>query len=160
LGVIFTVMLIPFVALGLPVGILIDKYHFKKRTILYVGFIIMSISTFLIAGITTKNVALWALILLMTRLGATLIETTSEVYFFTHIKEEEAYLLGIFRDMKPISFIVAPLIATSVFFFLPFKFIFVVLGIIILSGLYYVPRLKHDHEDNTSNQNQEVFGSQ
>ena len=31
IGVIFTFMLAPFVILGLPVGLLIDKYHVKKR---------------------------------------------------------------------------------------------------------------------------------
>ena len=104
----------------------------------------MSISTLVISGVTIKNIALWALILFITRIGASIIETTSEIYFFTHIKEEEAYLLGIFRDMGPLSFIVAPLIGTMVFIFLPFKYIFIVVGIIILAGLYFIPKLKHN----------------
>ena len=144
IGVIFTIMLSPFVIFGLPIGTLIDKYYIKKRTLLYIGFTFTSISTLLISGITIKNIALWALILFLTRVGASIIETTSEVYFFTHVKEEEAYLLGIFRDMRPISFIIAPLVATLVFIFLPFKSIFIVLGIILLVGLYYIPKLKHN----------------
>ena len=124
IGVIFTIMLAPFVIFGLPIGVLIDKYHIKKRTLLYIGIIIMSISTFIISFMTTKSIALWSLVLFMTRMGASITETTSEIYFFTHTGEEDTYLLSIFRDMTPIAYIVAPLIGTMIFFFLPLKFIF------------------------------------
>lgn len=148
IGIIFTVMLAPFVFLGFPLGILIDKYHIKKRTLLYIGFIIMIIPTVLIAGITTKSVLVWAIILFATRIGAGIIETTSEVYFFYHIREEDASLLSVFRDMYPVAYIIAPLIATLIFVFLPFKFLFIILGIILLSGFYYIPHLKHTNENN------------
>lgn len=147
IGTIFTIMLFPFVILGLPNGILIDKYHVKKRTLLYFGFLIIIISTFIISFVTAKNIAIWAIILFMTRVGASLIETTSETYFFTHIQEEDAYLLGIFRDMNPVAYIIAPLIATFIFLVLPFNYLFIVLAIILLTGLYYIPRLKHNHNE-------------
>jgi MFS family permease len=153
IGIIFTIMLIPFIIFGLPIGILIDKYHVRKRTLLYIGFIIISVSTFFIAGITTKSVILWAIVLFITRMGASIIETTSEIYFFTHIKEEEAYLLSVFRDMTPVAYIIAPLISTLIFVFLPFKFLFIILSIILLSGLYYIPHLKHNHEHLLSDSN-------
>jgi MFS family permease len=146
IGIIFTIMLAPFVLFSFPIGVLIDKYHVSKRMLLYIGFIIISVSTLLIAGITTKNILLWGVVLFMTRVGASIIETTSEIYFFTHIKEEETYLLSVFRDMMPVAYIIAPLISTLIFIFLPFKFLFIILSIILLSGLYYIPHLKHNHE--------------
>jgi len=146
LGIIFTIMLSPFVIFGLPIGILIDKYHMSKRILLYIGFIIISISTLLISIMTTKSIILWAIILFMTRVGASIIETTSEIYFFTHIKEEETFLLSVFRDMMPIAYIIAPLIATLVFIYLPFNYLFIVLSIILISGLYYIPHLKQNDE--------------
>jgi len=145
IGVIFTIMLAPFIIFGLPIGILIDKYHVKKRTLLYVGIIIMSFSTFLISYITTKNIALWSLVMFMTRMGASITETTSEIYFFTHIGEEDTYLLSVFRDMTPVAYIIAPVISTLIFIILPLKFLFAILGIIILSALYYIPKLRHNH---------------
>src|ERR1035437_8681426 len=93
IGIIFTIMLAPFIILGLPVGVLADKYHVRKRTLLYIGILIMSISTFSISYITTKNIITWALVLFMTRIGASITETTSEIYLFTHIREEETHLL-------------------------------------------------------------------
>lgn len=144
IGIIFTIMLSPFVFLGLPIGILIDKYHIKKKTLLCIGFIIISISTYLIAGMTTKSILLWGLLLFTTRIGASIIETTSEIYFFSHIKEEETYLLSIFRDMNPVAYIIAPLISTFIFVFFPFKFLFIILSIVLLFGFYYITQLKND----------------
>ena len=154
MGIIFTIMLAPFVIFGMPVGILVDKYHVRKRTLLIIGFFILALSTFSIPFITAKSMALWALILFLTRTGASIIETTSEIYFFSHVKEEDAYLLGVFRDMTPVAYIVAPLFATVIFMLLPFKYLFLVLGIIVLAGLYYIPHLKHNHENRIPNQNQ------
>ncbi len=153
IGVIFTIMLTPFVIFGLPVGILIDKYHIKRRTLLFIGILIMSISTFIISFITTKNIALWSLVLFMTRMGASITETTSEIYFFMHTKEEDTFLLSVFRDMTPVAYIIAPLISTLIFIFLPLKFLFSVLGIITLIGLYYIPKLKINNQYGISNQN-------
>jgi MFS family permease len=153
IGIIFTIMLAPFVVIGLPLGVLIDKYNLNKKTLLYIGIIIMSISTFLISSIATKNVLLWGVILFMTRVGASIIETTSEIYFFTHIKEEEAYLLSIFRDMTPVAYIIAPIISTIIFMFLPFKSLFIILSIITLSGLYYINKLKIKNGKILSNTN-------
>lgn len=154
IGIIFTIMLAPFVIFGLPIGVLVDKYHVKKRTILYIGILIMSLATFAISFITTKSVALWALVLFLTRTGASITETTSEIYFFTHIKEEDTYLLSVFRDMMPVAYIIAPIVSTVIFIFLPLKFLFAILGIIVLCGLYYIPKLKHNHDYGIPNQNQ------
>ena len=153
IGIIFTIMLAPFVIFGLPIGVLIDKCILKKRTLLYIGIIIMSLSTLSISYITSMSVLLWAFVMFMTRTGATIIETTSEVYFFTHIKEEDAYLLSVFRDMSPVAYIIAPLISTLIFMVLPLKFLFAILGVLILSGLYYIPHLKHNHDYGIPNTN-------
>ena len=154
IGVIFTIMLAPFVILGLPIGVLIDKYHTNKRTLLTIGFLIIISFTFLISFITTRSIAIWAFILFMTRVGASIIETTSDTYFFTHIKEEEAYLLGVYRDMNPVAFIISPMIATLVFLAFPYKYLFVILSIILTTGFIYISKLKHNHAPTLPNTNQ------
>lgn len=147
IGIAFTVMLAPFVILGLPIGILVDKYHFKRRNILRVGFAIAIISTVSISFITSESVAFWAVVLFMTRIGASMIETASEIYFFSQVSDEDANLLSIYRDMYPIAYIIAPTIATLVFFVIPFKYLFVILGLILSVGFYLIPKLKKiNHE--------------
>ncbi len=82
----------------------------------------------------------------MTRVGAAIVETTSEIYFFTHVREEDGNLLSIFRDMHPVSYVIAPLLGSLFLLFFPFKFLFIALGIFTLVGLYYVTQLKHRHD--------------
>ncbi|MFA5838990.1 MAG: MFS transporter [Candidatus Paceibacterota bacterium] len=147
IGIMFTIMLIPFIILELPIGIFIDKYNLNKKILLYIGFSIMISFTFLISFITTSSITLWAIILFMTRVGASMIESTAEIYFFTHVKEEDAYLLGIYRDMTPVSYIIAPVIATLVFLIFPYKYLFVILSIILATGFIYIQKLKYNHEN-------------
>jgi MFS family permease len=153
-GIIFTMMLSPFVLFELPIGILIDKYHVRKRTLLYIGVAIMGLSTLTISLIFSQSILIWGIILFATRTGAALIEATAEIYFFTHIKEEDTHLLGVYRDMTHVAYIIAPLLATLIFIFLPFQYLFLILGLLIFSGFYYIPRLKHNHELILSNTNQ------
>lgn len=153
IGIMFTIMLTPFIILGLPIGTLIDKYHVNKRKLLYIGFFIIIISTLSISFISTRSIALWAFVLFMTRVGASIIETTTETYFFTHIKEEDTYLLGIFRDMNPVAYIISPILATLVFFILPIQYLFILLSIVLMIGFYYIPKLKHNHGDELPNTN-------
>lgn len=147
MGIIFTIMLLPFVLFGIPIGKLIDRYHVHKRFLLTVGFIIMGFSTILVSQITTHSVIIWGMVLFLTRTGAAIVETTSEIYFFTHVREEDAYLLSIFRDMTPVAYIVAPLLGSLFILFFPFKYLFATLGIFTLVGLYYVTQLKHHHHE-------------
>ena len=65
IGLIFTVMLLPFVVLSYPLGILSDKIGEKK--IMLIGFFVMIVSTLSIPLITQSQVWLWAAILLCTR---------------------------------------------------------------------------------------------
>lgn len=150
IGEIFTIMLAPFVILGLPVGIMIDKYKVSKKKLLNIGLLIVIISTSLISVISTKEVLWWAIVLFITRVGASIIETTGEIYFFSKIKEDDAYLLGIYRDMNPIAYIIGPVIATVILIILPFKYLFLALGIIIISGFYYVSKLENNNENRLS----------
>ena len=153
IGIIFTIMLTPFVLFGVPIGKLIDGLHFRKRTLFYAGFIVLSLSTFLISQITTTNILVWIAVLFMTRIGASIIETTSEIYFFFHIKEEDASLISIFRDMMPLAYIIAPAVATIIFIFLPFEYLFIILSIFLLIAIYYIPHLKPNYEYILSHSN-------
>lgn len=146
IGVIFTIMLSPFVIFSPIIGLIIDKYNVSKKLLLFIGLIIMGISTMIISFISLNTLIIWAVILFITRIGASIIETTSDVYFFTHIKEEETDFMSIYRDMSPLSYVIAPIIGSILILLVPFKFIFLILGIIVLLGLIYVPRLKNKNE--------------
>lgn len=141
IGIIFSIMLLPFVILDFPLGRLSDRIGEKKMLI--AGFLIISLSTLAIPFFTSKELILWALILFISRTGAAAIETMSESYFFKSVKEENADELTFFRSTTPLSYIIAPLLAIPILLLIPsFKYLFFVLGTIMLCGFLISLRLK------------------
>ena len=141
IGTIFSIMLLPFVLLTFPTGKLSDKIGEKKMLIL--GFVICSLFTLLIPFIGIKAVWIFAVILFMTRVGAALIEAMSEIYFFRIVSEEDADVIAFFKNTYPLSFVVAPLVATITLLFLPhFSLLYPILSVVLLLGLILSLRLK------------------
>jgi len=141
IGLIFTIMLVPFVLVDYPLGKLSDKIGEKK--ILITGFLITILFTFLIPFITEPIIWIWAIILFGTRLGAATVEVMSESYFFKEVGERNADEISFFRNTYPLSFIIAPLIAIPVLILTPsFEYIFFVLSAIMLLGFLLTLRLR------------------
>ena len=141
IGVIFSLMLLPFVILEFPLGKLSDGIGEKKM--LLIGFLIISISTLMIPLFTIKSLFFWALILFITRIGAATIEIMSESHFFKSTKEENADILSFFRNTNPLSYIIAPLLAIPILLLMPsFQYLFYVLGVIMLCGFLISLRLR------------------
>jgi len=142
IGIIFSIMLLPFVLTEAPLGKLADR-KWGEKEVMSVGFIVMALATGLIAFVETKNLALWAILLFITRIGAAMVEIMSETYFFKKVHSSKADVIGFFRTMRPFAYIISPILATVLFaFFLPIKYIFLVLAIIMFLGLYSSLELK------------------
>ncbi|MEK7140183.1 MAG: MFS transporter, partial [Patescibacteria group bacterium] len=141
IGIIFSIMLLPFVILTYPFGKLSDKIGEKKM--LFVGFLISAFFTLLIPFMAESKLFWWAGILFMTRVGAATIEVMSESYFFKSIREEDDDEISFFRNTNALSYIVAPLVAIPILMFVPsFKYLFVVLSAILLAGAFLALRLR------------------
>lgn len=142
IGIIFTIMLLPFVLLEFPLGRIADDLLGEKE-ILNVGFLIMALSTILISFITSTSPIAWAIILFTTRVGASMVEISSESYFFKKISSRDTNILSVFRMMRPVAYTIGPLVASILLFFTEFKNLFLALGIIILvGGLTYGLKIK------------------
>ena len=141
IGIIFTIMLLPFVIFEIPLGNLADR-KLGEKEILSIGFVITAISTIAISFITIKNLWLWALILFITRVGAAMIEVMNETYFFKKVDGKSSSELSFFRITRPLAYIIAPLIAGLAFYFVGYKYSFIALGVIIFYGLRYSLTLK------------------
>ncbi|HEV7702449.1 MAG TPA: MFS transporter [Candidatus Paceibacterota bacterium] len=141
IGAILTVMLVPFVLLDYPLGRLSDTIG--ERKLLIFGFFIIAVATITIYFLNTKNIFVWALVLFMTRIGAATIEVMDESYFFKKINASDAGLIGVYRNMFPFAFIIGPLLAICILFFVPsFEYLFFVLGAIMLLGFLSALRLQ------------------
>ena len=143
IGAVFTVMLLPFVILPFGLGRYSDKIG--ERKMLIFGFMVTGFSTALLFFMQTTSLWLWAFALFFTRVGASTIETMSDIYFFKHINKEEDEFVGIYRNTSSIAYIIGPLLASVVLFVAPtFNFIFLVLGIFMFSGSLLASQIKSD----------------
>lgn len=135
IGIILTIMLIPFPLIQYELGKLADRY-FGEKEIMAAGFAIMGIATVAISLITSHNLFVWAFALFMTRVGAAAAEIMMEVYFFKTVPARDSATLGMFRVTRPLSNFIAPLITGAGLLFTTHGNLFAIIGIIVLMGLY------------------------
>jgi len=135
IGIIFTVMLIPFVILQYPLGVLADKKTGEKEFIIF-AVILMGLSTGVIYFIGGKSILVWSMILFFTRIGAAIIEILRDSYFYKKIDGYDVDLIGIFRTAMPLGYIAASGISIILLLIFPLKFIFFLVGLIVFSALW------------------------
>lgn len=140
IGKMFTIMLVPFVIIQYPVGILVDRY-FEERDLLKIAIVITAVATAAIFFISSKNFFVWAMALLGTRIGASLFDVLKESYFFKRVDQRDVDIVNFFRTVRPMAYIIGPLIATPVVIFLHIKFIFPIIGLGVLTGFWAAKNL-------------------
>ncbi len=141
IGIIFTIMLLPFVILQYPLGRISDKLGEKE--FLTIGFSVAAFSLIIMYFTTSTNMAVWAIILFMTRVGASIIEVMADTYFFKKIHSADSEYISIYRSAYPIAYVIAPILATFIISFFAFKTLFLVLTFILLYGVLVTHKI-HD----------------
>lgn len=141
-GIILSIMLLPFIIFQIPIGRMEDKYHDEKH-VLVLGFSIMAVSFMIIPFIHEKSLILWAAILFVSRIGASIVEVSSESYFFKHIHPSNAGFISFFRMTRSLPFFVIPPIVGLTLLVADFPFIFFVAGLLMLIGVRYALLLKN-----------------
>ncbi len=134
-GIIFTIMLLPFVILEGFLGRLADRIG--EKIMLSVGFVIMGVSTGLVALITDNNAVVWTLVLFMTRIGAATVEVMADTYFFKKVDASNTDIISFFRTARPLAYVIGPILATLLFMVFDMRGLFVFLGLLMLYGLRY-----------------------
>ncbi|PCI29945.1 hypothetical protein COB55_01025 [Candidatus Wolfebacteria bacterium] len=141
IGIIFAIILLPFALLEAPLGRLADTLWGEKE-ILSVGFIITALSTILISFTVTTSAIIWTLVLFATRIGASMIEIMTETYLFKKISDVNINIMSLFRTMRPWAYISCPLVVTLLLTMIDLRYVFGVIGILLLYGLRYSLTLK------------------
>lgn len=141
LGPIFSLMLVPFILVEIPAGIIADKYLGEKE-LLFAGFAIITGSLFLFYSITTPTIWLWAVVLFFSRIGAALVESMREAYFFKMVDAKDIEHINIFRATGPLGYILGAGLAILTLLFLPLQYLFLILAVIMLSSFFFIFSLK------------------
>ncbi len=141
LGPLFSLMLIPFLLIEIPAGVIADQYIGEKE-MLIAGFAILSISLFLFYYISVPLVWLWAIVLFLSRIGAALVEAMRESYFFKIVDAKDLIDINLFRITGPLAYIVSSALSIVVLYFFTLDYLFLFLSIIMLMGLTFSAGLR------------------
>jgi MFS family permease len=135
------IALIAFLIFTNPLGYISDKVLGEKE-ILIAGFTIMAIATSVMSFVDIKDFWLWAAILFMTRVGASMVELMGESYFFKKIDNSEINMVSMFRMLRPMTNLIFPALASGLLLIIDIKYLFLILGIIMLYGIKYSLAIK------------------
>lgn len=142
IGLIFAVMLIPFIFIEYPAGVIADKKYGEKE-MLFIGSVIITCSTIVMYFIDNQELWVWMSILFVSRIGAALLEAMQDSYFYKQIDENDVALINFFRSTRSIGYIIsAILIGVTLYFFNDTRYIFIVIGAMLIVGLYPIITLK------------------
>jgi MFS family permease len=102
IGIVLVIMLLPFIFLQYPLGILCDKLHLELG-LMRNGFLVMALGTALLTVSPVGSVAFLAVSLFISRIGAASVEVATESAFFKQIHEQDSGTLSFFRAMVPLA---------------------------------------------------------
>lgn len=140
IGTILAVGLMAYVIFEWPIGYIADKYIGEKE-MMALGFIILAITSGCITIMTNSSILYWMILMFVSRIGASLVEATTESYFFKHIDGSEANIMSFFRLARPLGMIIGSLLGSVSLLYFEFEFIFVILGLLMLPGIYFTSQL-------------------
>ena len=140
IGTILFIMLIPYILIQYPAGVIADRYLGEKE-MLITGFIIMSASTAMLFFLQSTSVMLWGFVLFTTRIGAALIETMTETYFFKKIDGKDASVLSLFRVLRPFAYILGPLTGGILLIYIDMQMLWLILSAVVLVGIWNGSRI-------------------
>jgi MFS family permease len=134
IGLIFTVMLLPFVILQYPMGVLADKKVGEKEFLIG-SLALTGVFTFVLYFVTTNDFWTWAILLFLTRIGIALIEVLRDSYFYKRIDGRDVDLISFYRSANAVAYIVAMAISAVFLIFFPVKGIFLIVAVVLLLAL-------------------------
>lgn len=141
IGIMFTIMLLPYVLFEIPLGKIADRYLGEKE-ILAAGYLIMAVSAAAISFITEPIFLIWLFIFFLTRVGGSFVDIMTETYFFKKATPGDTNTLEFFRDSDPAAYIIAPLTASFLLLFVDMRYMFFALGIIVVAGILVTATMK------------------
>ena len=134
--------LLAYVIFEYPIGIMADKWLGEKE-LMSLGFLIVAVSISWFLFIQEASIIPWMLVMFLSRVGASLIEVTTESYFFKHTKGNDIDMISFFRATRPISYIVGAGLGSLMLYFFDFNIMFLGLSALMIIGFFFAMAL-HD----------------
>ncbi len=132
LGWVLSVVLIPFLLIEYPAGLVADRW-LGDRDLMIAGFCITGIGVALFAWVSEATPLLVIVALLgATRVGVGLMEAMTEGHFFRRVSEKDAGLVSVFRMGRPFAALTAPIACSVLLAIGSYWWLFIGAGVIVL----------------------------
>lgn len=145
IGVIVPISVIPFILIPYKLGKYSDEIFGEKRAMIF-GILLTSLTmiSIFIFKITTTNIIIWALILFIARLGATIAETENYSYFYKKIDSRSTGLIALFQNMVNVGFLFMSLLGAIFIGLLNINitFMFMLVGIIGIISIFIIIKIR------------------
>ncbi len=135
IGGIIAAGLLAYVVCEYPIGIIADNYYGEKEMMAF-GFLILALSVAAISFMTTTEMIPWMVLMFISRVGASLVEVTTESYFFKKVDGGDANLMSVFRLTRPLSVLAGSLLGSLCLALMPFNLAFLVLAFVMVIGIF------------------------
>lgn len=136
LGILLSIMLLPFVLFPYPIGRIADKYIGEKE-LLVGGFLVAAAATLFFAQVTTTSFLFFAVVLFTSRVGASIVEVMCESYFFKQVTDSDSSIISIYRNMLPVAYTIGPLFGALLFTLGSYTLVFsITAGILVCAGVF------------------------
>lgn len=134
LGFIIAAGLMAYVICEYPIGVLADRFWGEKE-MMAIGFVVLALSSASISFMATVGTLGWMAVMFMSRVGASLVEVTTESYFFKQVTSSDASLISLFRITRPAANLTGAIAGSAALLVIPFPLLFIVLGIVMIPGV-------------------------
>lgn len=134
-GIVMFFAQLAYVIFEYPIGLIADRYIGEKEMMGF-GFLIIIIGTSWMSFVTITSVLVWSIIMFTTRVGAALVEVTTESYFFKQTKSSDAQIISFFRITRPLAYVLGAAVASLSLLYIPFHFVFVVFAILMIPAMF------------------------
>jgi MFS family permease len=141
IGILFSIMLLPFVLFQYASGKIAD--HLGEKWLIVVGLFIMGVATLLFPYLGAGSFISYALVLFLTRVGASIVEVCSDSYFFKHVTDQDTTVISVYRNMSPVAYIIGPMLGALVLALTTYTTLFLGLAIILFAATLYTFRLRN-----------------
>jgi len=141
LGLMFSLMLIPFILVEIPAGIVADKYLGEKE-LMSLGYFIIIFCLILFFISPSTNFWFWTGLMFASRIGAALVESMREAYFFKNVDAKDIDKINVFRTTMPIGLLLGSVLGVATLMFLPINYIFLITAILLSSAFPFLIMLK------------------
>lgn len=140
IGLVLAVGLIAYVIFEYPIGIIADK-KLGEKEMMALGFAVLALTSASLSFMQTVAVSGWMMVMFISRFGASLVEVTTESYFFKQVKGQDSNLISVFRLMRPLANLFGALAGSASLLFLPINYMFIVLAFVMIIGAFVTQRL-------------------